>query len=118
MLRIRSAFLIVLLVALSGCGSSFFQSRVDASDDEHAIASIEAMLAPYSDEEKEQIAADMMTIAKPDVMLATNPETMTVENVSVAHLHRTLDGMTVAQIRAKAKAIRQKEAREKKSRAD
>jgi hypothetical protein len=115
MLRSQITFLIAASVTLSGCGSSFFQSRLDASDDEHAIASMEAMMSPFSDEEKEQIAADMLTIAKPDVMLATRPETMTVENVSVAHLYRSLDGMTVAQIRARAKAIRQQESKGKEA---
>ncbi|MDR3632968.1 MAG: hypothetical protein P4L84_03975 [Isosphaeraceae bacterium] len=96
--------LLGLLVSMlpSGCGPP----RFDSSTDEQAQASMEAMMNPMTESERETFAADMLTVARPEIDRGRARETMTIETTSLSYMYRSLQGMTAPEIRARAAEIR------------
>ena len=92
----KLAIVFALVVCVSGCES---EPRMDSSTEEKALASIKKMSAKMSETEKEAFIKDCMMI---EIMIAlTKEQPPGAKTTSLKNIH----GMTVAEIRAKAKEI-------------
>lgn len=65
---------------------------------------------PMSESEREAFANDVITIAQPEIRQGMALETMSLKTTSLSYMYRSLNGLTVPEIRARAKAIRKSQA--------
>jgi hypothetical protein len=92
--------------------------RVDASSDEALSKSLKKIADTMSDEEGKQFGADCMELVLPDAMKATLKSAFGKEKVDAprgAQIFKPLHGMTVEEIRAKAKQSRTKSGNKQES---
>jgi len=90
--------ILLLLVVLVGCGAP----RFDGSSQKAAEASIEAMSAGMSEEESQQLAASVVTI----LFTENLARAFSGQKPTDAEIYASLDGLTAAEIIAKAEQIR------------
>ncbi|HUT33277.1 MAG TPA: DUF6694 family lipoprotein [Planctomycetota bacterium] len=90
----------------AGCGNT---ARMDTSSDEAVKKSIEKMTAGMTDDEKKEFIADCMAVVFPDMMRSAFEGAFGERKEEIATraaLFQPLDGLTVAEIHAKAEQAR------------
>lgn len=95
-----------LLLLTTGCSKA---PTLDASTDEDLKRSLEKMTEGMSQEEKEQFGQDCMTVVLPEMMSKAFSNAFKRDMAaepSSAEMLKPLDGLTVAEIHAKAEVIR------------
>jgi hypothetical protein len=98
--------LLVLLPPLAGCSRP---PRFDATSDATVESSIKAMAEPLSEGGRKAFASDLTTVSVPGIVKAafgSGRGKAKGEPPKKSELFRGLHGLTVAEIHAKAEAIR------------
>jgi hypothetical protein len=108
--RLKCAALLSLFT-IAGCGGA---PKLDASSMAAYQASVKAMTADMTENQKRKFAADTMAALGPEAADENMKRTFSKEKSAVdpVDMYKPLDGMTVAQIEAKAAA--NKDRRKKK----
>ncbi len=106
--RFRPTLLVLLLATITatGCGAP----RLDATSEETLKTSMDKMTSGMDDAAKKSLAADVTSIVMKDTLRkfltkGTN-KVDKVDKVDKLSLMKSVDGLTVAEIRAKADATR------------
>jgi hypothetical protein len=100
----RAMMLIPALLLAAGCGPGAV--RIDATTDAIAEASIDAMRQGLTEDQKEQLQADMMALTMPVLMAAMLKEPPEGGRLTAKDLTRPLHGLTAAEIHDRAQARR------------
>ena len=98
----RLAFAIALLVG-PGCGQS---ARLDTSSDEALVRSKQAMVAGMSAADRMAFQVDCLSAVGDEHITKTGERSEKGEKLTDKDLFRPLEGLTAAEIKAKAEANR------------
>ena len=94
------------ILAIAGCGGG---ARLDATSTDTFTASRKAMEAGMTDNQKRQLATDFSDALGPEAREATMKNTFSKEKVATnpTDIYKSLQGMNVEEIHAKAESNRQ-----------
>jgi hypothetical protein len=101
--------LLVSFLTTAGCD---FSARLDTTDDARYEASLKKMQADMSDTQKRQFAADRQSALGQEAVSAVMKQTFSKDKgaapLKQSEVYKSLNGMTVDQIHAKAEENRTK----------
>jgi hypothetical protein len=102
-MRRLAIVLVFTLLAVPGCGGS---PRLDTSSDEALVKSQQALTAGMSPADRMNFQVDCLSAIGDEHITKTGEREQKGEKVSDKDLYRPLEGMTAAEIKTKAEAMR------------